>query len=127
MNRFVQMPQFFRLHDDADYLGKLIILAALLHDIGHYPFSHLIEEIGPLGGEVKLDHGTGLCTIDAPKAQGATGFLKKVGPIALKTVSIDSTNVYATVLAVSMDDKELTSSKQILVQTTTTCRPNCKR
>ena len=33
-------------------------------------------------GEVALDYGTGLCTLDAPKAQGACGFLAKAGPIA---------------------------------------------
>ncbi|RIK37635.1 MAG: phosphohydrolase [Chloroflexi bacterium] len=27
--------------------GRIAIAAALLHDIGHYPFSHAIEELGP--------------------------------------------------------------------------------
>ena len=42
-----------RVLDDAGDLGRvpaldreLVIAAALLHDIGHYPFSHALEEIG---------------------------------------------------------------------------------
>jgi HD superfamily phosphohydrolase len=31
--------------DDAD--ARVAVAAALLHDIGHYPFSHAIEELGP--------------------------------------------------------------------------------
>src|SRR3954453_3067600 len=27
--------------------GRVAVAAALLHDIGHYPFSHAIEELGP--------------------------------------------------------------------------------
>ncbi len=42
-----------RVLDDAGELGavpaldrKLVVAAALLHDIGHYPFSHALEEVG---------------------------------------------------------------------------------
>ena len=42
-----------RVLDDARELGavpeldrQLVLAAALLHDIGHYPFSHALEEIG---------------------------------------------------------------------------------
>ena len=42
-----------RVLDDAGELGAvpeldrhLVVAAALLHDIGHYPFSHALEEIG---------------------------------------------------------------------------------
>jgi HD superfamily phosphohydrolase len=42
-----------RVLDDAGELGavpelerRLVVAAALLHDIGHYPFSHALEEIG---------------------------------------------------------------------------------
>ena len=74
-------------------------------------------------GEVALDYGVGVCTLDAPKAQGACGFLAKAGPIALKDVSIRSKNAYATVVAVSMDDRPLAGSRRILVQVATAARP----
>lgn len=33
--------------DITDEDARVVIAAALLHDIGHYPFSHAIEELGP--------------------------------------------------------------------------------
>lgn len=58
-----------------------------------------------------------------PKAQGATGFLKKGGTIHCTDVEIQSGNDYATVLVVAMDDKPLKSSGKVLVQVGTTERP----
>ncbi len=73
-------------------------------------------------GELDLNYGTGLCKLDAPKAQGATGFLKKAGKIALSSVEIEATNDYATVLCVSMDDQPLATSEKVLLQVGTTER-----
>jgi len=73
--------------------------------------------------ELKWDYGGGLCTLDAPKAQGATGFLKKAGAIRLSDVAIKSGNDYATVLVVAMDDKPLAASGKVLVQVGTAERP----
>src|SRR4051812_38809459 len=52
--------------------------------------------------ELTWDYGTGLCKLDAPKAQGATGFFAKAGPQSMGALSIDSKNDYATILAVSL-------------------------
>lgn len=73
--------------------------------------------------ELVMDWGNGLCTLDAPGAAGATGFLGKAGTIALKGLSIAAKNDYATVLAVALDDKPLANSKKVLVQITTRNRP----
>jgi hypothetical protein len=73
--------------------------------------------------QISLNYGRGLCTLNAPKAQGATGFLKKAGPIKLADVEIRSGNDYATVLAVAMDDIPLNDSRTILVQAGTSERP----
>lgn len=89
--------------------------------------SKLIDEqkktVTSATGELVFNYGTGFCTIDAPKAQGAIGFLSKAGPLALKTVTIDGKNEYAAILAVALDDKDLASSGSVLVQVTTQCRP----
>ena len=75
-------------------------------------------------GEVRLNYGTGICIINAPKAQGVTGFLSKVaGPITLGDVSIQSSNEYAAVSIVSLDDAPLKTSRKILVQIGTMMRP----
>jgi hypothetical protein len=74
-------------------------------------------------GQVSMDYGRGLCTIDAPQAQGACGFLKDVGPVALSSVSLRSENYYASVLIVSMDGEILSKSKRVLVQVGTRARP----
>jgi hypothetical protein len=47
-------------------------------------------------GEINLDYGVGVCTVDAPKAQGASGFLKKAGEIKLSDVTIRSCNEATT-------------------------------
>jgi hypothetical protein len=75
-------------------------------------------------GQLRFDYGRGLCTIDAPQAQGASGFLKNVGPLEFSTVTIRSENDYATVLIVSMDGEALSGSRRVLVQVGTRARPS---
>ena len=72
-----------------------------------------------LTGEMVLDYGKGLCTMDAPCAQGATGFFQAAGPIALADVGLNIQNEYGTVLVVSLDGKPLKVSDRILVQVMT--------
>ncbi len=67
-------------------------------------------------GQLAWDYGRGLCTVNAPAAQGATGFLGRVGPVALGDVTIRSDNDYATILVVSLDGKPLARSARILIQ-----------
>ncbi len=74
-------------------------------------------------GEILLDYGNGVCTLDAPAAQGATGYLARAGEIRLGALTIKAKNDYATVLAVSVDGKPLAESANILLQITTRCRP----
>jgi hypothetical protein len=74
-------------------------------------------------GQIRLDYGRGLCGINAPRAQGATGFLDKAGLIKLNDVTIRSANDYATVLLVSLDGEPIARSKRVLVQVGTRARP----
>jgi len=89
-----------------------------------HPFIHEdTRTVESVTGELKMDYGQGVCTLNAPKAQGATGFLKKAGAIKLADVEIESGNDYATVLVVSMDDQPLKQSRKVLIQVGTTERP----
>ncbi|MBM4035410.1 MAG: hypothetical protein FJ291_27010 [Planctomycetes bacterium] len=81
------------------------------------------KTVTSITGEIKWDYGRGLCKLNAPKAQGVTGFLDEVESIALADATISSGNDYATVLLVSMDDKPLATSGRVLVQVGTTERP----
>jgi hypothetical protein len=74
-------------------------------------------------GEINLNYDTGVCTVNAPRAQGATGFLQDMGTIKLRDLTIQSGNQYVTILAVPLDNQPLASSKRVLIQTTTAARP----
>ena len=75
-------------------------------------------------GELVFNYGTGLCTMNAPRAQGVTGFLKKHGGVVtLNDVVIKSNNDYATIYIVPLDNKPISKSQRLLIQTGTACRP----
>lgn len=48
--------EIYDFPENAADMVKLLVASALLHDIGHYPFSHLFEEIGPLPGMILRKH-----------------------------------------------------------------------
>ena len=72
--------------------------------------------VGSDTGQIRLDYNVGLCTIDAPAAQGATGFLRKAGEVRLSTIDILSGNEQGSILAVSMDGLALSDSREVLLQ-----------
>jgi len=47
-------PIFFEAIENVDEAIKLVVLGSLLHDIGHYPFSHWIEEMRGLRDELEF-------------------------------------------------------------------------
>ncbi|HEY0009091.1 MAG TPA: hypothetical protein VGB55_10245, partial [Tepidisphaeraceae bacterium] len=75
-------------------------------------------------GELSLDFRQGVCTMNAPKAQGVSGFLAKAGGnFKLQDVTIESDNEYASVVVVPLDDQPLSTSGKVLIQIGTTARP----
>jgi hypothetical protein len=74
-------------------------------------------------GEISLDYGNGLCTVNTPRAQGATGFVAKFPSVKLADVTLSSTNEYATLNVVSMDNLPIRQSRKLLVQLGTIVRP----
>lgn len=94
----------------------------------HAKLGELVDEkaklVKSVTGELSLDYGKGVMRIDAPKAQGVTGFLAKHSPTTeLSSLTVETKNDYAAILAVPLDDQPLASSKRVLVQMGTHCRP----
>jgi len=81
------------------------------------------KTVTSITGEIEFNYGKNVCTLNAPKVQGVTGFLKNVGTFKLADIEIVSGNEYGSVLAVSMDDADLKNSKKVLVQIGTIARP----
>jgi len=75
--------------------------------------------IKSITGELVWDFDKGAATIDTPTAQGAAGFLGKMGRIKLANASIDFKNGYGTIMVVSLDGEPISSSKKILIQAMT--------
>ena len=74
------------------------------------------ETIKSVTGELRMDYGTGIATMNTQKAQGAAGFLGRKGAIQLDNATIDMKNDYGAVMVVAMDDRPLAESKKIFVQ-----------
>jgi hypothetical protein len=67
-------------------------------------------------GELRLDYGKGLLTINAPSAQGISGTLRDAGTLELTDVTIASKLELGHIVAVSLDGKPLATSRRILLQ-----------
>jgi len=74
-------------------------------------------------GELNWDYQKGLVTIDSPKAQGATGFLKQRSTIELSTLTLNSQTDYGSILLLPLDNKTIKDSQKLLLQITTQSRP----
>jgi hypothetical protein len=82
------------------------------------------QTVRSVTGELMLDYGKGISVLNAPKAQGVTGFLKAAGgKFSTRNLQISSSNDYASLLVVSLDKQPLNLSKRVLVQIGTTLRP----
>jgi len=54
LEKLLNFPDFRKLCNPIEDSIKLIVLSALLHDIGHYPYSHWVEEIDEFPRGIKL-------------------------------------------------------------------------
>ncbi len=73
--------------------------------------------------ELFWDTQAGIFTLDTDRAQGTAGFLGNYGQVQLSDLSVDSKNEFASVLAISLDDKPLSESERILIQSGTDDKP----
>ncbi|MFP5081315.1 hypothetical protein [Pedobacter sp. JCM 36344] len=82
------------------------------------------ETVTSVTSEQQLDYGNGIFILNTPKAKAVSGFLKAKTVFNIgKNLSIESGNEYATIELVSMDGKDIESSKKILLQVGTIFRP----
>ena len=66
-------------------------------------------------GELSLDYGKGLWTINTPRTQAAVGYLAKAGVIKLDGVSIDCKTEFAAVTVTSLDSTPIGQSRRLLL------------
>jgi hypothetical protein len=86
-----------------------------LKDLGDY-IDTAGQTVRSSTGELKLDYGKGVLTIDAPAAQGVSGDLGRAGETTLKDLVVSSPLDLGHIVAVSLDGKPLASSRKILLQ-----------
>ena len=67
-------------------------------------------------GELFWHWGNGRVAVNAPQAQGVTGFVGNAGRAVLKDVSINAEMEYGSVLLVALDDRPLATSRRMLLQ-----------
>jgi len=67
-------------------------------------------------GELTWDYGRGLVTVQAPAAQGATGFLRNAGSIDLPDCTLTSTMDYGSLLLIALDRQPIAVSSRLLLQ-----------
>jgi hypothetical protein len=74
------------------------------------------HSVGSTTKELTLDYEKGLLTVNAPRAQGASGNLKAGGEIGLNGLSIRSELDNVHIILVSLDDEPLARSRRALLQ-----------
>ncbi len=75
------------------------------------------------GGQLVLDEGRHVFTIDAPRCQAASGYLGKAGKITLGSCTIHCKNDYGAVALISLDGEPIARSRRLLVQAITKAQP----
>ncbi|MCL4179024.1 MAG: hypothetical protein KJ072_14930 [Verrucomicrobia bacterium] len=75
-------------------------------------------------GELEWDWGIGKLTINAPAAQGVTGFLSEMGQVDLDGVRIESAMDYGSILVVSLDGQTIANSARLLLQVASEEQPH---
>jgi len=88
---------------------------ARLADLGPY-VNRARQSVTSTTRQLKLDFGKGVLYVNAPSAQGASGALGDAGPTRLKDLIVSSDLQLGHVIAVSLDDQPLASSRRILLQ-----------
>jgi hypothetical protein len=106
---------------EADY-GSAFKKTSIVPGIGKH-IDQQNKVVSSVTGEICWDFGKGICTVNAPKAQGICGFLNKKPVHDLQAVKIISRNEYGTVNVVALDNQPIDHSAKLLVQVGTSYLP----
>ena len=86
------------------------------------------KKINSTTGELMWDYEEGIFVLDAPAAQGVTGFFEEEGQvIETSDLVMNIGNEYAAYQVVSMDGEPLSTSGEVLVQVITRFEPSTYR
>ena len=77
---------------------------------------HAKQTVTSSTGELKLDYGKGVLSINAARAQGVSGALQAAGQVETRDLTIASEMELGHIVAVSLDDQPLAQSGKILLQ-----------
>jgi len=67
-------------------------------------------------GELEWDWGVGKLKLNAPAAQGVSGFLNAMGQVELEGLTLESSLDYGTILLVALDGQSIMNSSKLLLQ-----------
>ena len=81
------------------------------------------KTIRSVTGQLNWDFEHGVVTLNSPRAQGAVGFLGRVGEVSLPDLSLKMQNDYGSVTVLALDDKPIDTSEKLLIQTMTIEQP----
>jgi hypothetical protein len=77
---------------------------------------HATQTVTSSTGELRLDYGKGVLTIDAARAQGVSGLLQAAGSIETRDLSITSDMELGHIVVVALDGQPLRGSRKMLLQ-----------
>ena len=66
-------------------------------------------------GQLSLDYGEGLLTIDSPRTKAAIGYLAQAGPIDLDGLHVDCATEFAAITITSLDGEPIGRSRHLLL------------
>ena len=94
---------------------KFVTAAKTLKLDGYAPMDGTSKRFDSDTGELSLDYGRALLTINTQRSQGAVGKLKVAGAVKLSAMRIEAETEFAAILATSLDTKPIGQSRRILI------------
>ena len=82
------------------------------------------KKITASNNELMWDYKNGFCIMNTSSAQGVCGFTGTKQTFELDDVTIETTNDYAAIEVIAMDEKSLAESSKILIQVGTVYQPS---